>query len=68
MINEYPLPNGVPRFLAGGPDGNLWVSIVATSAIDQVVPNGSMPPTINVFSTRPGSSPTQLSKAGVTSV
>jgi streptogramin lyase len=67
VINEYLLPNGIPRFLGAGPDGNLWVSVVNTSAvgvpaIDQVVPNGTAPPTINVFSTRTGSRPNQLGK------
>ena len=67
VINEYLLPNGIPRFLGTGPDGNLWVSVVNTSAvgvpaIDQVVPNGTLPPTINVFSTRSGSRPNQLGK------
>ena len=66
-INEYPLPNGIPHFLGAGPDGNLWVSVVdssahSVSALDQIIPKGTMPPTINVFSTRPGSSPTQLGK------
>ncbi len=67
-INEYPLPNGIPRFLGAGPDGNLWVSVVTAPAgavvpaIDQVVPDGTLPPTINVFSTRSGSSPDQLGK------
>ena len=66
-INEYPLPNGIPRFLGAGPDGNVWVSVVdssahAVSALDQVVPNGTLPPTINVFSTRAGSGPNQLGK------
>jgi len=52
-INEYPLPNGkIPRFLGAGPDGNLWVSVVATSALDQVIPNGALPPTVNAFATR----------------
>jgi streptogramin lyase len=66
-INEYPLPNGIPRFLGAGPDGNLWVSVVnasarSVSALDQVIPNGTMPPTINAFSTRAGSGPNQLGK------
>jgi len=63
VINEYPLPNGkIPRFLGAGPDGDLWVSVVATSALDQVIPNGALPPAVNAFATRAGSSPNQLGK------
>jgi streptogramin lyase len=66
-INEYQLPNGIPRFLAAGPDGNLWVSVVnssaaSVSALDQVIPNEMGSPTITAFATRPGSHPNQLSK------
>ena len=58
VINEYLLPDGkIPRFLGVGPDGDLWVSVVATSAIEQVIPNGALPPTVNAFNTRAGSGP-----------
>ena len=63
VINEYLLPDGkIPRFLGAGPDGALWVSLVATSAIEQVIPNGALPPTVNAFATRAGSGPNQLGK------
>lgn len=63
VINEYLLPDGkIPRFLGVGPDGDLWVSVVATSAIEQVIPNGALPPTVNAFATRAGSGPNQLGK------
>src|SRR5206468_12925534 len=60
-INEYLLPNGkIPRFLGVGPDGDLWVSLVTTSAIDQVIPNGALPATVNTLTTRAGSGPNHL--------